>query len=432
MFNKDMSKLVYPETETLVSKEDYGVCYCGGGLRACVLTYGGISALKDIVDISKIKYISGVSGATWFIVGYTYYNDKLVFDKYIKPEDCTMENIKLLDNNTFGKVLDNTNIATELIESFFDFSDKKINRWNTVVYESFFEQYGENQKPNYDKTKLPYPLINSTIYYDKINNDFFPITFTPDYASVPIEFVSNNIKYGGYNVEIEKACENYDLIPYIQSGLSSSFFEAGKEIISKGRYEGIPYKLFNPNTNEINLANLVDGGVFDNSGIYGLLARKVKNIHVNIYPNTPIRSDKFIKNANYFTSLFKGNPESDKYGIFKLGLWEEVYEQMLYKLDNGLPITIKITTDIETNENLQLEGYSNVNFLFHISSRSHKWFNKLPDETKVYIEKEIENFPYLKTIKYKLDSVEINLMYSCIIHDVLNSLEYKEFYSMQK
>lgn len=38
--------------------------------------------------MSKIKYISG---ATWFIVGYTYYNDKIKFDKYIKPEDCMLE-----------------------------------------------------------------------------------------------------------------------------------------------------------------------------------------------------------------------------------------------------------------------------------------------------------------------------------------------------
>lgn len=33
-----MNKIVYPETETLISKEDYGICYCGGGLRSCVLT----------------------------------------------------------------------------------------------------------------------------------------------------------------------------------------------------------------------------------------------------------------------------------------------------------------------------------------------------------------------------------------------------------
>lgn len=95
------------------------------------------------------------------------------------------------------------------------------------------------------------------------------------------------------------------MVSYIQSGLSSAYVEAGKEIISKGRYDGIPYKLFNPNTNQVNLSNLVDGGVFDNNGIDGLLRRKVKNIHLNIFPNTNIRSNKFMSYTNYFTSLFK-------------------------------------------------------------------------------------------------------------------------------
>lgn len=424
-----MSNLIYPETEMLVSKKDYGVCYCGGGLRACVLTYGGVSGLGEIM--SKIKYISGVSGATWFIGGYTYHNKKMIFDKYLKPEDCSLENISLLKKNGFGKILDKVNLATEMVESFFDFTDRKINRWNTVVYESFFEHYGENTNSNYNFEKIPYPLICSSISYNGINERFFPIEFTPGYASMPIYYKKNNIEYGGYNIDIDKVCINYKIVPYIQSGLSSAFFEAGKEIVTANIYEGTTYKLFNPNTKQINPANLIDGGVYDNSGVDGLLRRKVKNIHMNIFPNTPLTSDKFMSNANYFTSLFKGNPESDKYGIFKFGLWEEVYNKLLYKLNAGLPLTICVTTNVEPNEFFQIEGYKDVNFLFHISSCSHDWFNKLPYETQKYIKNEIENFPYIKTTKYKLNSKEINLMYNCIIYDVKNSSEYKEFYSIE-
>lgn len=422
-----MSKLVYPETEILGSKKDYGISYCGGGLRSCVLTYGSISGLKNIIDMSKIKYISGVSGSTWIIVGYTYYNHKFIFDKYIEPENCTLNNIKILEKNTFGQTLDNVNLATELVESFFDIWDRKINRWITVVYESFFENYGvdDNTKINIDK--VPYPLINSTIYYDNVDG-YYPITFTPDYTSNPVKFTFKKIEYGGYNIDIKKSCENYELIPYVQSGLSSAFFEAGKEIISNNRYKGTTFNLFNPNTNTINTANLVDGGVYDNSGIYGLIARKVKNIHLNIFPNDDIRSKNFFQNANYLTSLFKGNPESDKYGIFKLGLWDDFYNQILYKLDNGLPLTVKLTTDVETNEYLQIEGYQEVNFLFHISSCTLGWFNKLPEQTQIYIKNEISNFPYLRTTKFSFNSSEINLMYSCIIYDILNSPEYKDFY----
>jgi hypothetical protein len=421
-----MNNLIYSETNTLVSKEDYGICYCGGGLRACVLTYGGVSGLGEIM--SKIKYISGVSGATWFIGGFTYYNNQIIFDKYLEPENCTMENINLLEKNGFGETLNNVNLATELAESFFDFTDRKINKWNTVVYESFFEQYGKDVKPNYNFEKTPFPLICSSISYNGVNERFFPIEFTPEYASVPIYYKKNNFEYGGYNVGNENVCTNYKIVPYVQSGVSSAFFEAGKELITANVHKGTTYKLFNPNTKQVNPANLVDGGVYDNSGIDGLLRRKVKNIHMNIFPNTPLTSDKFMSKVNYFTSLFKGNPESDKYGIFKLGLWDEVYNKLLYKLSVGLPLTVCVTTNVDPNEFFQIEGYTNVNFLFHISSCSQDWFNKLPNETQKYINDEINDFPYIKTTKYKLNSKEINLMYNCVIYDVKNSQEYKEFY----
>lgn len=424
-----MIELVYQEKEILKNKKDFGICYCGGGLRACVLTYGSMSEIIEINQIDKIKYISGVSGATWFIVGYIYYNDKIKFDKYIEPENCFISNLNLIDVNTFGYTLDQVNLATEMVESFFDFEDRKINRWNTVVYESFFEKYGDITN-NYDEKKQPYPLINSTISYNMIDERIFQIEFTPLYTSVPIWYKKNNTEYGGYNIESSKSCLNYNLVPYIQSGLSSAFFEAGKEKITKNKYDGTTYDLLNSNTNQINHANLVDGGMFDNCGVISLLRRKVSNIHFNIYPNYPITSEKFMSNANYFTSLFIGNHDSEKYGIFKLGLWEKVYGELLDKLKNGLPLTVNIIADIVSNDFFQIEGYENINFLFHISSCSLDWFNKLPQETKKYINEKIENFPYIETTKFKLNSIEINLMYNCIRYDIKNSLEYKKFYSL--
>lgn len=423
-----MQKLDYIENELLKNKEDFGSCYCGGGLRACVLTYGTMSELVHMDIMKKVKYVSGVSGATWFITGYTYYYNKIKFDKYIEPEQCTLSRLKYLEDGTFGKILDDANLATELIESFFDFSDRKINRWNTVVFENFFEKYGEIDK-NFDWDNLPCPIINACISYSDINERLFPIEFTPLYTSVPMYFVKNNIEYGGYNIDVKKTCSNYDLVPYIQSGLSSSFFEAGKEFLTKNNYKGTIYELFNPISKQKNNANLIDGGLFDNSGIIGLLRRKIHNIHVNMYPNVEFTNPKFLKNLNYFTSLFKGNPDSEKYGIFRLGLWDEVYSQLIYKYNNGLPLTVIITTEIESNDYLQLDGYGPITFLFHIASRYPAWYNKLPVDTQKYINKNFSTIPNIKTSTYKFDSIEINLMYNLIRYDIKNSLEYSQFYS---
>ena len=423
-----MKELNYNENKILANKADYGSCYCGGGLRACVLTYGTICELDNLKIMEKVKYISGVSGATWFITGYTYYNSKIKFDKYFEPENCTLTNLKYLDDDTFGKTLDDVNLATEMIESFVDFTDRKINRWNTVVYESFFEKYGEIDE-KYNWNKLPCPIINSTISYDDIDERLFTIEFSPLYSSIPICYKKNNIEYGGYNIDVEKTCSNYNLVPYLQSGVSSAFFEAGKELITKNKYEGTNYKLFNPNSNQINSADLVDGGLFDNSGIIGLLRRKVSNIHMNIYSNVEFTNNKFMKDTNYFTSLFKGNPESEKYGIFRYGLWDEVYTQLMYKYNNGMPLTVMITTEIEPNEFFQINGYGPITFLFHIASKNQDWFNKLPIDSKKYIDCNFSSLPNIKTIKYKFNSIEINLMYNLIRYDIKNSSEYKEFYS---
>lgn len=423
-----MKEIANIEKEIIKNKEDYGICYSGGGLRACVLTYGGISELENMNIIDKIKYLSGVSGSTWFITGYTYYNDKIIFDKYTEPEDCNLSVLNNLENNTFGKTINNANLVTELIESFFNFFDRKINRWNTVVYECFFVKYGKvNKKINW--SKLPLPIINSTISYDDVNELLFPIEFLPFYSCIPIYYKKNDIEYGNYIIETEKTCSNYDMVPYIQSAISSSFFEAGKELITQNRYKGVNYELFNPNTNKINVANLVDGGIYDNTGLIPLLRRKVSNININIHPNIGLTDEKFISEVNYFSSLFKGNPESEKYGIFKFGLWDIVYSQLIEKYNNGDPATILFTTEIESNEFFQIENYGPITFLIHVATCTKKWFERLPIETKNNISYNLNNLPNLSTLKYKYNPLEINLMYNLYRWDIKNSLEYQEFYS---
>jgi hypothetical protein len=422
--------LVYPEQSDLPNKLDYGICYCGGGFRACVLTYGSIGGILEKLD--KIKYISGVSGSTWFIVSFIYYYNKIQFDKPIEPEDCTLENINHLEMNTFGDTLNSINLLKEFIEETIECDDRIINKWITVIYESFFEKYG-NQDTKLDFSKYPYPLIQTTISYDDVNERLFQAEFTPYYTSVPICYEKNNIKYGGYNIESKLFCKNYYIEPSSQSGISSSFIEAGKELVTKNRYRGTNYELLNPNTSQINCANLVDGGIFENTGLIGLIRRKTKNLHMNIYPKVPITDKNFVSELRYFTSLFDGNPGSDKRGIFKLGLWDEVYDKLLYKLDNGKPLTI-LLKDIEilSNDYFQIEGYGFTNILLHVSSCPSLWFDKLPKQTQLYIKEKYCDFPYISVLKYKLDIPTINLMYNVIRWDIENSDEYKEFYSISE
>ena len=433
--------LEFPETKSLKSKSDFGICFPGGGLRACVLTYGCISELINIIN--KIKYISAGSGSTWFIVQYIYFNNLIFFDKYLEPENCTLENLSILtnqepSNNTFGKKIIKVNLASEIIDNLFhnpfdtqavnenkNKNKNKINTWIDVVYDSFFKDY--NVEPKYD-LNLPYPLTNVALCYSGVYERSFPCVFTPDYMSIPIAYKKDNVELGGYHIQINECCKNHKIDQFVASGLSSSAYQGAFEVVLSNTYNDNMFQLFNPNTKEINHTNLVDFGLFNEMGINTLLRRNVKNIHINVYQECSIDGD-FMYFADYFTGLFMGNSGSEKYGIFEHGLWDVVYNELLYKYKNGKPLTIYLTTNVLSNEYLQIEGYQNVNFLFHILSRTSNWFNALPNETKNYVNINIPNFPYIMSTTPKIDSILTYLLYNCIKYDITHSPEYIKFYN---
>ena len=62
----------YPEREYLKTKPRTAVCFSGGSTRAYAAALGQLRGLTELRLVSKIDYISSVSGSAWLTVPYAY------------------------------------------------------------------------------------------------------------------------------------------------------------------------------------------------------------------------------------------------------------------------------------------------------------------------------------------------------------------------
>lgn len=415
----------------LDKKSDFGISFCGGGLRAYLVCYGTISGLFN--KLNEIKYASIVSGSSWFLSELLYY-DKRPFDKYIEPENCTLNNLSKFVSNSYGEKIHGIKLIYEAGENFAMLGKKnKFDYWFEIIHDNFFEKYSPNDKIKPNLSKYPCPIINGSVYYNGITEQSFHIMFMPDKCIVPMKYNKFNVDFGGYEIDDEEACKNYDMSdPCVQTSISSQVIDSAFLIVSKNKIGGSTFNLYNPLTNQINNADVVDGGMFDNSGIISLLRNKVKNINVVIPLCVSINARDFFTQNEFFTSLFMGNVKSDVYGIFQPGVWDVLYQQMQDKFNKGEPLTILLkNVNILSNSYFQIDAYGPINLLIHLTSKSHKWMELLPFETKSYINTLYSDFPHFSMAKLKYSSKLINLMYSKMIWDIKNSHEYNEFYSTE-
>ncbi|HWB58776.1 MAG TPA: hypothetical protein VG733_04755, partial [Chthoniobacteraceae bacterium] len=97
---------VFPELSipAIGAKENIGISFSGGGNRAAVCAMGELRALRQIGLLSRVRYISSVSGATWCCGPYCFLQkkegdgadwvekaDNQFFGPYIPPEKLNLD-----------------------------------------------------------------------------------------------------------------------------------------------------------------------------------------------------------------------------------------------------------------------------------------------------------------------------------------------------
>jgi predicted acylesterase/phospholipase RssA len=364
------------EIDALKGKADLGLAFSGGGNRAAVCALGQIRALTEMGVMKKARYVSSVSGGSWFCVPYTFArgDEDAFLGPFVPPSQLTLSTLAAAPTkNSFARCA--THARTPLIPSMLSgHGDENFaHRLNQIYLSSFgtlgdehrFFCYNEKARdailkrnPNLGANDFnlaapgrPYLIANTVMAArgPTRTERFVPVEVTPNYtgaaASRNLSLVSNFPIGGGY---VESFAYDSRLNCRQQTGdtvLSSVSLPVrhGFAYRSSPRFtpsdvmaaSGAAPSVLAPNT----ISSLVgfpeflhwspaatnlpqtkelahtDGGAIDNSGIIPLLRRKVGTIIA--FVNTEMEfeqneQNKSPKFPDYIAALFGFTTEQSK------------------------------------------------------------------------------------------------------------------------
>lgn len=381
--NSDNKDFIYPENDIINDKLDIGLCLSGGGMRACNFSFGCLRSLYELNLLDKIKYISANSGSTWIVTPLSYMNQNInlnnFFDKYIHPEDLTLDKLhqrclwQNINKESFINLLHNIIITDDIIKNYFKnlLDGDKYNikdNWSITMSDIFLKQYDLydfNKLPsiNNKRKDVPYPIITGTVYIDN-KTDLGTIEFTPLYYGLCNKIQINNkyigcnyIEPNGFNAvksnninsiinQIDKSKNILEIITTKPDniisiskcmGISSNAFAVPCEkyinntinnLLDFNSINYFDYNSVNPtiinkllrNCNDYyfnDYLRLTDGALFDNTAILPLLRRQLKKIIM--IDNAPYNTNEIS------TDVFKSNIGNCLAGLFGVATFNGLY-----------------------------------------------------------------------------------------------------------
>tara|TARA_B100001123_G_scaffold411037_2_gene506831 strand:- start:2564 stop:4144 length:1581 start_codon:yes stop_codon:yes gene_type:complete len=344
----------YPELEYFETKPRTAICFSGGSTRAYVAALGQLRGLTELGLISKVDYISSVSGSAWLTVPYTYYQknngleDQDLLGNQLKPRLLTLEYLSGRQVGTFAlpptqdffRVLQAAHIDSRIPENevwthavgktflkpygLFDEHLRVGFTWNRLSEHDFYQRNPWLEKRlihcvSQDRTR-PYLLVHATLNMEessdtengsvhRVGFEFSPLasgspemlTFS-NQKSVPSRvgggFVENfgigsaapSMRPGERGV-VKVSCPERVLTLADVTGASSAF--SAKERDSS-HYPSLTYWPVSGESNEVaSTVRLSDGGDIENYGVIPVLRRKIVSIVVFINTMWPLSLDKF-------------------------------------------------------------------------------------------------------------------------------------------
>jgi predicted acylesterase/phospholipase RssA len=211
---------------TTADSSPIGVCFAGGGIRSASATLGQLRALHETGLISRVGYISCVSGGSWAAAPYTFYagSDQTLLGRYVKPQDLRREDfeisggalaaalsntempwwiegvaraglavIRLRDNEWFGKQLEKRLLAPLGLDGRFRFVTQ-----NETSLQSILEANPQLDRKDFllPNPNRPFLIVNGTLrrydlwpwQWSDSRNKRMPLEMTPLYVGLPSRF----------------------------------------------------------------------------------------------------------------------------------------------------------------------------------------------------------------------------------------------------
>lgn len=407
----------YIEKDNL--NNEISVCISGGGLRAAVSACGWMNGLKEIGVTPK--YISTVSGSSWFNLPYYYIDDiETYLGNYIEPENCTVENVTEFLNSklSFESTIYNSDILVNMM--YFQ-------NWVRVISTQFFSPYDLHDMNIIGlqeiKKEKPYPIINSNevILYDV--RKFYPVEFTPLYHRYVCDdyFIKpHNLKDSRQISISEQASFSSGVIPAVFGAvrppkLSLDLISNVSSLLLRSVVEPSNshiYPRLHPFENKIIDTVYCDGGCSDNTGILPLIRRGEKKIICLYSCKSDVECSTF-GNLNYtgdIAGLFgkafgrdqfiTRNISIDEYNkqrkIFDSSLYDEFRNKLIASKRNGDAVHCLFEGDVIPNSYVGVKQTYRVKILFILTCRFGGWLNKIPNELFEKLPKEFPNIPTIK------------------------------------
>ena len=387
---------IYPESVLLQDKEDVGIAVSGGGVRAAVLAIGWLQVFHELGYLSKVKYVSSISGGSWTSAPMSNYDGDMdtFLGKIIPPEECSIERLYDFANQdgSHAKLMTDVRFNISMISeylkklifsplSLITHNDDGEDFWAESVESCFFKPHNittTNMGGLTHRNDIPYPIVNGSIVVGG-RRKAIPVEFTPMYHGTPAPFDDIDAVYVepmGFKAVVQKGHIS-NLLPSnsieglsvsIQvnerisalncheiSGISSSALaqEFSGITLMDGYLPHFFYDFFDFPEQQFfsnGYQRFVDGANTDNTGVLALIRRNCTKIAACLANGNPIDGDDITSEAantmgslaglfgaqyNYMISTDANDAINEQRQVFETSKWDELVDALRMKVKHG-------------------------------------------------------------------------------------------------
>ena len=452
IWDATQSDFVFPEQtyREITERNNVGLAFSGGGTRSASATLGYLRGLNELGLLSKVRYISCVSGSSLITTPFTYlpltHTDETFLGKVVQPEDVTLDYLYEAADNSFVKAIVNANIRGsyvrqifgperdkayarafgELFLAPFGLGDDSFSRFFSFGDDTIEEIVRRNPDLNENdfhpvRAGRPF-LIVSSILIRRREPRLIPFEGTSLYEGTKILVRDKDVIGGGYIEPFGFDSENPDqkhgddlvpvqLTPGHRYHLSDMM---GAAVAAPARYFaqfgltffGFPrFSYWPPFAPEIEekAYNFGDHGELEKLGIMPLLSRKVERII--IFSNTQHaleweeETEEVTEICASIPPLFDQSSDFHTNHVFPADQYEKLTKGLIQAKKLGKTVMFRDQYEVQENRFYGIEGGWEVDVLWVYNERVKDWEDELPPEIAQMIGTgSLRKFPHFRTV----------------------------------